>query len=41
MSKVIITFKSYEPLTSKDCDEIAEFLDQYGNEVRIDDEDEE
>lgn len=33
---VVIKFKSYEPLTPKDCDEIYEFLDQYGDEVRID-----
>lgn len=32
----VITFKPYEPLTPKDCDEIIEFLEQYGNEARID-----
>ena len=33
--EVIIKFKPSEELTSKDYDEIIEFLNEYGNEVQI------
>ena len=32
--KIIIEFEPYEELTSEDWDNIIEFIDQYGQEIR-------
>ena len=33
--RYIITFETSEELTTTDCDDILEFITQYGNEVDI------